>query len=301
MRKLIFHILLAYAITGMAQACKVKQDIQQVKSGYVAVSGNARIYFEEKGQGTPIMLLPGHSLDTRMWNGQFDEFAKHHRVVRFDFRGYGKSSEQTETFQFTHLDDLLTLMDSLHIEKAHIVGLSMGGFIAGDMLGIAPERMLSCVLASGGPKTQKGPSEPMDGAEKAKRDIDIAALKAKGVDKMKEEWLEALMASGGSRKECMREPLRIMITDWTAWQPLHKEVRLIYGMDAVKQLKQKCPTVPTLILEGGAPGNKHSGKSWLTEFLPNSRVEVLPDCGHMMNIEQPELFNKAVLDFINKN
>ena len=63
-----------------------------------------------------------------MWDEQFAEFAKEYRVIRYDLRGYGASSSQTEDYQFTHVQDLVTLMDSLHIRKAHIVGLSLGGF-----------------------------------------------------------------------------------------------------------------------------------------------------------------------------
>ena len=122
----------------------------QANMGYVPVSGEGKIYYEEKGEGEPLILLHGHSLDTRMWDLQFDEFARHYRTIRMDFRGYGRSSKQTETFQFTHLDDLLAVMDYLKIEKAHIVGLSMGAFVAGDMVAMAPHRMLSCVMASGG-------------------------------------------------------------------------------------------------------------------------------------------------------
>lgn len=66
-----------------------------------------------------------------------------YRVIRYDLRGYGISSSQTEDYQFTHAEDLVTLMDSLYIKKAHIVGLSLGGFITADMLAYFPDRMLS--------------------------------------------------------------------------------------------------------------------------------------------------------------
>ena len=267
--------------------------------GYIAASGGAQIYYEERGEGEPLILLHGHSLDTRMWDKQFRAFAKKYRVVRFDFRGYGRSSEQREEFQFTHLGDLLTVMDSLHIDRAHIVGLSMGAFVASDMLAVAPERMLSCVLASGGMKTYKGPSEPMDDAEKAKRHKEIEALKAKGVNKMKAEWLEGLIASGGSNRESMRKPLKRMIDKWTAWQPLHLEPRVIVAKDGLERFKQNRPQVPTLFLVGGAElKGKEPSRSWMMDYLPNSQLQVVPDSGHMMNMEQPEAFNQTVLTFL---
>ena len=290
--KRLLSFLLLIALAGLLAA--------RTRHGYVPVSGGARLYYEERGTGEPLILLHGHSLDTRMWDFQFRVFARRYRVVSFDFRGYGRSSAQTEGFQFTHLDDMLTLMDSLHIRRAHIVGLSMGAFIAGDMLGIAPERMLSCVLASGGPKKQPGPSEPMDSAEWARRDREITELRAKGVETMKKEWLEGLISSGGSNRESMRRPLRRMISRWTAWQPLHHEARVLYGNDAVRLIRSCHPAVPTLVLEGGAPGNRHSGRSWLSDVMPDVWVQELPDCGHMMNMEQPDAFNRAVLEFLNR-
>lgn len=269
------------------------------RKGYIPVSAGARIYYEERGEGTPLILLHGHSLDTRMWNKQFKAFSRRWRVVRFDFRGYGRSSEQREDVQFTHLADLLTVMDSLHIGKAYVVGLSMGAFVASDMLAMAPERMLGCVLASGGLKTYKGPSQPMDSVEKAKRDIEIAALKAKGVDRMKQEWLDALVGSGGTRRETMRRPLKKMIAKWPAWQPLHYEPRVMVAGDAVERFKSQCTRVPVLFLVGGAElKGRQPSRPWMMQYLPESRLQVVHDAGHMMNMEQPEAFNEAVTEFI---
>ena len=268
-------------------------------TGYIPVSGGARLYYEVMGKGTPVILLHGHSLDTRMWDEQYKVFARHHRVVRFDFRGYGRSSAATETFQFTHMRDLLTVMDSLHIQRAHIVGLSMGGFVAADFLGLHPERIITCTMASGVMKTYKGPSEPVDSADYAKREREIAAVKAKGVEQMKREWMATLMASGGSRRERMRKPLQRMIDDWSAWQSLHHEVKNIEAHDAERVFRSRKTLVPTLILYGAT--DKPRKPSWMLNYLPNGRQEVLPDCGHMMNMEQPELFNRTVLKFIDDN
>lgn len=269
-------------------------------TGYIPVaSDGSRLYYEERGQGEPLILLHGHSLDTRMWDEQFKVFARHYRTIRLDFRGYGKSSPQSETVQFTHVDDLRILMDSLHISRAHIVGLSMGAFVAGDMLAMYPDRMLSCVLASGGIRNSHGPSHPMDAAERAKRDGEIAALKAKGIEQYKREWLDVLMSSGGSQRERMRKPLQRMISDWTAWQPLHKEVRLFYGKDAWQVLRQRGRTdVPTLIIRGATELKGNKSEPAEMPWLSDVRYVILPDCGHMLNMEQPRAFNQLVLDYL---
>ena len=275
----------------------VKGNPSVVKQGRIQV-GNGSLYYEEAGRGEPLIFVHGHSLDHRMWDGQFSVFAKNYRVIRYDLRGYGVSSPQTEDYQFTHAEDLVALMDSLHIRKAHIVGLSLGGFVTADMLAYFPERMLSAFLASGNIRKSKGPSRPMTKEEAVKRDEEIAALKKKGVDVMKREWFEGLMKSGGSRRERMREPLWRMIDEWDAWQPLHKEVRVVAGLDAIERLKRSHPDVPALIVEGHSPDNRFSKKPQILDYLPNGKLKVIEDCGHMMNMERPEEFNAVLEEFL---
>ena len=261
--------------------------------------GDAQLYYEEMGQGEPLILIHGHSLNHTMWDDQFYEFARYHRVIRYDIRGYGYSSPQTETRQFTHVDDLIKLMDALKIDKAHIVGLSLGGYIGADMLGLYPNRILSATLASGNARLLPKPSIPMNAEESARREEEIALLKKKGIDKMKREWYYGLMKSGGTQKERMRNHLWNMIYQWDAWQPLHREVRVISGGDAYDKLKENCPSMPVLILEGQSENNRFPLNPEILNYLPNGKIKVIDDCGHMLNMERSEEFNKVIMDFIN--
>jgi pimeloyl-ACP methyl ester carboxylesterase len=139
----------------------------------------------------------------------------------------------------------------------------------------------------------------MDSAESAKRDHEIAALKEKGVEQMKREWTEQLISSGGSQRERMRPALTQMINDWSAWQPLHKEVRLFYAREAWQQLKERgTVSVPTLFLRGESDLKGKTFSPREAKHLSNSRIVVLPDCGHMMNMERPKDFNRSILEFL---
>ena len=288
MKQLLFTL-----ITIICCACS------STRCGYVATSGGGRIFYEERGKGDAVLLLHGHSLDRRMWDDQWTVLGKHFRTIRMDFRGYGRSSDQHESLQMTHADDVLTLMDTLHIRQAHVVGLSMGAFVAGDLLAMHPERLLSCTMASGGIRNSKGPSEPMDSAESRKRDKEIAALRVKGVEQMKREWTEQLIASGGSHRERMRTALNRMITEWTAWQPLHKEVRLFYGREAWQRLRQRgMVSVPTLMIRGANELKGKQAKPRELSFTSNGRYIVIDDCGHMLNMERPHEFNAALIQFL---
>lgn len=292
----MLRILIFYILSFILSNCKVLMAYE-LKTGYVNV-GNGYLYYEEAGEGIPLILVHGHSLDCRMWDGQFYVFARNYRTIRYDLRGYGKSSPQSEDYQFTHVEDLVALMDSLHIDKAHIVGLSLGGYIGTDMLGWFPERMLSAVLASGNLRKSKGPSQPMTSDEAALRDKEISALKARGIDAMKKEWFEGLVASGGTLRDSIREPLWKMIYDWDAWQPLHKEVRVTAGMDAFEELKKKRPEVPVLILEGRSENNRFPEHPEILDYLPNAKMMVIDDCGHMLNMERPKEFNHVLNEFL---
>ena len=285
LKLLLFHIIMSTA--------------QITISGYIPLSGKGKMYYEHKGEGEPLIFLHGHSLDTRMWDLQWDFFSKYFHVFRVDFRGYGKSSDQSEDFQFTHVDDLITFMDFLKIEKAHIVGLSMGAFIAGDMLAMYPHRMLSCTLTSGGIRSVPGPSEPMGEEEKKRRDTEIEELKKKGIDLYKKDWHKILMSSGGTKRERMSLPLYHMVKDWSAWQQLHKEVRNYYAKEAWEELKRKkIVEVPTLFVRGKNEVKYSTGYPNEMQYLPNSKYEIIEDCGHMLNMERPDEYNKLLLSFL---
>lgn len=270
----------------------------QTKKGYCMTTGGGKIYYEEQGTGQPLLLLHGHSLDMRMWNSQMKSFTRNYRTIRIDLRGYGRSSTQQEGFQFCHADDVITVLDSLNINKVHVVGLSMGAFIAGDILAMHTERLLSVTLCSGGIRGCEGPSMPMDEMEHQKRDTEISQLMAEGITEMKQLWHAQLMASGGSQRERMRKPLWQMIDEWSAWQPQHKESRLYFGNDAMERLKSGKYKVPMLLLRGEYDIKPNSKPPKEAKYVDGAIYKILPDCGHMMNMEQPELFNKAIIDFL---
>lgn len=267
--------------------------------GFIGTTGEGRLYYEERGKGEPVLLLHGHSLDCRMWDEQFKTLSRQYRTIRLDFRGYGQSSEQREDLAMTHADDVITLMDSLHIGKAHVIGLSMGSFVAGDMLAMYPERLLTCTMASGGIRGTDGPGTPISAEERAERLRKISEVYRKGVSTMKREWLEQLMSSGGSQRERMRKPLQRMIDDWSAWQALHVEVRLFYGKEAWQRLLSQENIIPTLFIRGENELKGKKGEPREMRYLKNGRYVVIPDSGHMLNMERPKEFNQVVLDFLN--
>lgn len=262
---------------------------------FIPLSGGGSMYYEETGVGETVIFLHGHKLDRRMWAGQVELLKDSFRVVVPDMRGYGKSSDPDEGYQFTHMDDIITLMDSLHIEKAHVVGLSMGAYVVGDMVALCPERLLSCVMVSGETVTWLGPSHPRTESEKASKRKDIASVKS-DVEGYKRRCVDRLLnfCYVGNREK-IRPALQEEIMDWGAWQALHVTGRIYYGQDAWVKLVKRKPDVPSLIIYGA---NEKTSKGYSLRYLPNGKIISVKQCGHMVNLEQPEIFNETLLQWL---
>ena len=195
-----------------------------------------------------------------------------------------------------HAEDLTALLDALKIQKAHVVGLSLGGYVVGDMVALYPDRLLSATIASGG--VFDGPaSRNLSPQEWEARLKEIEAVRAKGVESAKNGWKEALLKGAGHHEAKIRPLLSKMIGEWSAWQLLHIEPRLVLGHEAIDKIAAKKPDLPVLWIAGA---NDHYQES-LAKFqqvLPQTEVVVIPDAGHLSNLEQPEAFTAALLRFL---
>jgi pimeloyl-ACP methyl ester carboxylesterase len=124
-------------------------------------NGDARIYWDQKGAGTPILLVMGHKLSSRLWYPAIDALAAKHRVIWFDNRGAGQSSTTRNVSVATMGDDAFAVMDAAGVDRAHIYGVSMGGVVVIDMALRKPERVRSLIvgcsgiLDAGKPRTPK--------------------------------------------------------------------------------------------------------------------------------------------------
>ncbi len=114
-------------------------------SGYAEVNGT-KLYYETAGTGEPIVLIHGSFGDRRHWDFQFKEFGKKYKVIRYDVRGYGKSTLPNPDKAYTDSEDLNAILGFLEIKKAHVCGLSMGSVIAVDFALSYPDKCSSLLL-----------------------------------------------------------------------------------------------------------------------------------------------------------
>lgn len=271
-------------------------NMKNVKQGYITTADGAKLYYEETGKGEPLILIHGHSFDRTEWDPQFFELAKKYKLIRYDLRGYGWSSMPSENQKALHADDLKTLMDQLHIAKAHIVGLSLGGFIVTDFLALYPGRLLSATAASGDFFDVPGPGQPWTSEEAETQYKKIKVWQAKGIQANKQEWFSKLTKRNGKNIESLRQPVWNMIYKWDAWQPQHLEPRFLLGTEAETRLRAQKIIVPVLILTGAADANVPDR---LLKVVPSAKQMIIPHAGHVSNLENPKGFNEKLLAFLN--
>ena len=116
----------------------------------VAHVNEIKLYYDIDGSGHPLTLIHGMLLDRSSWDDQFALFSQQYRVLRYDMRGWGESSQELAELPFSPRYDLLGLLDTLNIQKTYLLGLSGGGSIALDFTLEHPDRVATLILVSSG-------------------------------------------------------------------------------------------------------------------------------------------------------
>lgn len=260
------------------------------ESGYIDVNG-AKLYYEIAGAGAPLVLVHGFSLDRRMWDDQFAALTDGYRVVRYDVRGFGQSLD-IPADPYSYPDDLLGLMDALDIEKAHLVGLSMGGAIVVDFATAHPDRVLSLTPVD-------APLGGMDWITDFPQRMGNAAALANesGIEAALKPWLEdELLAPAMGNPGCVTA-LKEIIADYTGWHWTSGVQGLSTDTPTIQLLKSV--SVPTLVVVGEQDlADFHAAADIMAGEIPGARKVVMSGVGHMSNMEDPAGFNALLNEFL---
>jgi pimeloyl-ACP methyl ester carboxylesterase len=225
-----------------------------------------------------------------MWDDQFRAFARHFRVIRYDVRGYGKS--ELPTRPYSEVKDLLGLLDFLHVEKAHLVGLSLGGRIAIDFTLQHPSRVKSLVAVAPGLSGYEWPPE----SEQKVWEI-IAAFRDEGPARGVELWLKDPYLAPAMENPALAARLRRLARDNARSWLANPVLRRSLSPPAAKRLREI--RVPTLVVVGSRDvPDIQSIVRLLEKGVPHSRKVVISGAGHLVNMEKPEEFNRVVLGFL---
>ena len=260
------------------------------------VQGNGRTYYESTGEGDPMILIRGLSSNADHWYAQVPDLSKHYRVITFDNRGIGRSSDPGGTFTIRDMAaDVAALMDALGIERAHVMGLSMGGMIAQELAIQHPQRVKGLILAvthCGGKQQVKATDEVMETIQRMTIDDSMEArIKAAAVFFAPQTLSENIAVIQEYATVSMKHP--------AGGEILQRQLNAIQGHDAFDRLH--LIQAPTLVLTGAQdvlipPENSKI----LADHIPNAEYIVIKGGGHQILIEQPEACNRAMIDFLQK-
>ena len=264
-----------------------------------ADSGGVRLYFEETGTGTPIVFVHEFADDYRSWEQQVRYFSRRYRCVRFNARGYPPSDVPDDVSQYSQAiaaDDIAAVMDGAGIDRAHVVGISMGGFAALHFGLRHATRALSLTVAACG-----------YGAAPEQREqftSETEAIAAK-YDEIGAAGVAEFYANGAYRVQFKEKDPR----GWQEFKDtlaqhsakgaamtmrgVQKQRPSLYDLeDALKELK-----VPTLIVNGDEDDWCLESGLYLKRTIPAAGLWIVPKTGHTVNLEEPSLFNAQLAEF----
>lgn len=260
----------------------------------VQLTNNVTIHYNDEGSSEiPLVFIHGFPFDRTSWVPQYEYFKAYCRVVIYDIRGFGSSTSDSDTpFSMeVFAKDFLAFLKALHIEKAIVCGLSMGGYILMNAFKMEPERFAGIVLCD----TQcNADSEEA----RKKREKTIEQIRAKGVADFADTFIKNVFyeESFKKKKETV-EAIRDVILR-TTQQTLVAAVKALAKRPDTCEVLQSVK-VPALIICGRQDTVTPPEKSQaMHDLIKNSTYKLIDGAGHLSNLDQPETFNKYLGEFI---
>ena len=264
-----------------------------IQTGFALVNG-AQLYYEIAGAGQPMILLHAGVADCRMWDEQFAIFAEQYRVIRYDYRGFGRSAMPAGNF--SNHADVAGLLEHFQIEQAIIVGISFGGKIAIDFALAYPQRVSALLLAA--------PS--VGGSKPSQRIIQIWEDEDAAIER--DDWETAVEINLATWVDGIhRQPNEVDSAVRQKVGQMQREIFQIDLPDDVEEIDLEPAAngrlaeiiTPTLILIGDLDlPEKVEQAAWLKNEIRNAQHASISGVAHMLNMEAPRQFNQLVLDFL---
>ncbi len=262
----------------------------------IAMINDVPINYVDSGlsTGTPVVFLHGFPFSHEMWKPQLDALGSSYRTIASDIRGHGESYVGDGQFTIEgHVDDLIGLLDHLKVQRCVVVGLSMGGYIALRALERNPERFMAAALCD--------TRSEADGNEaKIKRAAGIAAVKKNGSAQFADSFVKAVFAP----ETFTQNP--------AATESIHRTIRLTQPLSiagTLLALAARTDTtsslstikIPVLIMVGEKDAvTPPAASQAMHEKIAGSELHIIPNAGHMSNMENPAAFNGYLMAFLKR-
>lgn len=267
---------------------------------YATTDDGVKLHFEETGAGSPVILVHEFAGDLRSWEPQMRHFGKRYRTIAYNARGFPPSDvpEQVSSYsQARAADDILAVLNHIGAPKAHVVGLSMGGFATLHFGLRHPQRALSLCIGGCGYGAEPDKRETF----RAEADTIAGMIRKDGMAAFAERY-----AYGPTRVQYENKDPRghaefkAMLAEHSAvgsantQQGVQKERPSLYNL--VGEMQRL--TVPTLIITGDEDWPCLLPGILMKQSIPSAALAVIPNSGHAINIEEPEEYNRCVGDFL---
>lgn len=267
---------------------------------YATTDDGVRLHYEETGAGTPVIFVHEFAGDHRAWEPQMRHFGQRYRAICYAARGYPPSDVPEDLAKYSQAraaDDIAAVLDHLKIDRAHVVGLSMGGFATLHFGFRHAARALSLCVAGCGYGAEKGQREKFRGEAEA-----IAAfLDANGIGAFAEKY-----AYGPTRVQFENKDPRgfaefkQQLGEHSALGARNTQLGVQRERPSLYDLveEMKALAMPVLVLTGDEDWPCLQPALLMKQTIPTAALSVMPNCGHTINIEDPDQFNRLVGDFI---
>lgn len=268
--------------------------------GYATTPDGVRLFYEDIGTGTPIVFVHEFGADHREWEQQVRWFARGFRCIRYNARGYPPSDVPPDDAAYGQdhaTDDIAAVMDAVGVDRAHVVGLSMGGFATLHFGLRHANRALSLVVAgagSGAPKaaratfreeSERAAQRYLDeGSAAMAQSLGLGATRVQLQNKDPLGW-RAFVANHGEHSP---QGSALTLRNYQALRPS------LYDLEA----ELRACTVPVLLVVGDEDEPCLDANLFLKRTMPSARLWVLPGTGHAVNLEEPAAFNAGVQEFL---
>lgn len=267
---------------------------------YATTDDGIKLYYQEAGSGDSVLLVHEFGGEIQSWDAQVRALARRYRCISYAARGYAPSDAPTDESAYSQdraVQDAVQVLAAAGVERAHLIGLSMGAFCALNVALTRPELVVSMVIASIGYGAAP--------ATRTRFQTECAAL-ADAFDNEPQDKVAVRFNNGAARIQLKRK-------DLAAWEHMRKAMATRSAPAAaatIRRVQMSRPTfyddadrlatitVPTLIIAGDEDWGCVEPSLFLRSQIGSSGLAIFPKTGHTVNLEEPAAFNAAVLTFL---
>ena len=246
--------------------------------------GGVKLYYETHGEGPALLLTHGYSATSQMWAGQIAPLSRSFRLILWDMRGHGRSDYPEDVAAYSEaatVADMAALLDTEGAESAIIGGLSLGGYMSLAFHLAHPTRTRALLIIDTGPGYKN---------DDAREGWNETALRT--AERFAREGLAPISASTAERRTATHRNAKGLALAGRGMLT-QKDARVILSLPDI--------TVPALVVVGANDTPFLKAADYMAAKIAGAQKVVIPDAGHAANIDQPEIFNTAVLTFLDQH